>query len=68
MKGIRNIFAAGSLVVFVVSFVAFVICVFAGYYGFLLHSGLTALIAFAVLFSVGDTLNNDAYVSHFRRS
>ena len=68
MKGIRNILAAGSLVVFVASFVAFVICAFAGYYGFLLHSGLTALIAFTVLFSVGDTHNNDAYVSHFRRS
>lgn len=68
MKGIRNIIAAGSLVVFVVSFVAFIACAFAGYYGFLLHSGLTALIAFAVLFSIGDTRNNDAYVSHCRRS
>ena len=65
MKGIRNILATASLVVFLASFLAFVICAFAGYYAFLFHSGITAVIAFTVLFVVGDTGNNDAYISRF---
>lgn len=67
MKRIRNILATVSLLTFVVSFAAFVVSAFIGFYGNLAWSGITAFTAFAVMLVVAGTPDNATYLRNCRR-
>ena len=59
MKGVRNILAIGSVVTFLASFAAFVICSLAGRYDNLAWLGITAFMSFSVLIVALDSPNDE---------
>ena len=59
MKGVRNILAIGSVVTFLASFAAFVICSLAGCYDSLVLLGITAFIAFFIMIVALDSPTDD---------
>ncbi|MGN0282658.1 MAG: hypothetical protein ACI4B3_10245 [Prevotella sp.] len=62
MKRIRNILAIVSLLTFVVSFAAFSISAFIGFYGNLALFGLISFVAFAVMLLTAGTPDNETYL------
>ncbi|MBR1732802.1 MAG: hypothetical protein IJ729_03550 [Alloprevotella sp.] len=67
MKPFRRITAVLSLLTFAASFATFIISVFAGWYGNLILTGLTAAASFLILLLAAGTPDNETYLRHIRR-
>lgn len=67
MKGVRSILAIGSVVTFLASFSAFVICSLAGRYNNLVWLGITAFISFSVMIvTLGSPNDEDKGIINYR--
>lgn len=67
VKKIRTILTTVSLLIFIVSFAAFVISAFLGFYDNLVWSGLTSFAAFTVMLIVAGIPDNATYLRNSRR-
>ncbi|MBP3773828.1 MAG: hypothetical protein ILA34_00570 [Bacteroidaceae bacterium] len=67
MKGIKSILATVSLLTFVVSFAAFVVSVYAGFYASLAWLGIISFVSFFAMLIVAGTPDNATYLRNRRR-